>query len=296
MSGGDVLSVSFLYTNRTVPPRATKIISTFQTSFALARNLHRRIDQASFKRTGTSLMSKRLLIAVAVATLTTFSASYAQTTITGSYTGTATETSGTPNYAPSVSLLGEQLGSPFSESLTVGTPTAEETFLSVAPKSGNTNVGTVMGSMSLALTFTAPSNSAVTGVSISSTTPHGDTATLSGGVVTVKANYELFYGTSPQSDCLTWNATTCSATGNQTTIGDTLVVTFADNAVLDVNLYNWSDWNMTPGISFTLVSGPSQTGHQPVPEPMSIALLGAALAGLGLIKHRRKSVKISDTH
>jgi PEP-CTERM motif len=229
-------------------------------------------------------MSKRLLIATTAAMLTTVSASYATTTtITGTYSASVTETSGKQNFAPAVTTLG--LGSPFSLNLTVGAATTEQNFISVNPQAGNKGTGTITGNTTVNFTFLAPSNSAVTGVTYT-----GNTATLSAGVITVSANYELFYGTTPQSDCITWNATTCTDTGITTTIGDTLGVTFADGAVLNVNLYNWSDWNMTPGISFQLVKGPT-----PAPEPASIALSGAGLAGLGVIRRRRKGVKNSDT-
>jgi len=233
------------------------------------------------------MMSTRLLIAAATALLVTGSASYGQTTITGSYSATDT---GAAGYVPNLSAVG--LKSPFTENLTVGggmtTPT---TFLQVAPIGGSQGVGTKTGTVSVAFTLTAPTSSSVTGVTYS-----GDAATLSGGVITVAANYELFYGTNPQTDCLTWNAATCTSTGNTTTIGDTLVVTFADNAVLDVNLYNWSDWNMTPNISFQLVTAPSTGGPAtPAPEPASIALFGTAFAGFSLIRRRRTGVKSSAT-
>ncbi len=234
-------------------------------------------------------MSKRLQIATFAVLLASGSAAFAQTTqIQASYSASATETSGTNGFTPSVTTTG--LGTPFTQNLTVGVQTAQTTFISVNPTGGSSGVGTIQGTVSVGFTFTEPTGT-VTGV-----TSTGHTATYSGGKVTVAANYELFYGTSPQTDCLTWNATTCTATGNTTTIGDTLAITFSDNAVLNVNLYNWSDWNMTPGISFKLVTAPSTGGGQTtVPEPASVALLGAALAGLGLMKRRRKSVKNSDT-
>ena len=105
------------------------------------------------------------------------------------------------------------------------------------------------------------------------------------GGVEFDANYAIDYAT--QTDCITW-AGTCkpaASSGPETTaLSDTLLLSFADGAQLDLNLYSWQDWNMEPQISFDLVSGP-----EVVPEPASFVLFGSALAALAFIKRRRSA-------
>ena len=232
------------------------------------------------------MMSRWINIGTGITFLITASVSYAQTTITGKYTAIGT---GTAGYIPTINDASSGfLPSPFSTgNLTVGSTTAPTTFLMVNPVNGSSSLGTLTGTVAVAFNFYDPSNSTVTGVTYSS---GANPATLSAGAVNVTANYILAYGNG--TDCITWDVAPCSTTSaNTTTIGDTIVVSFADGTVLDVNLYNWSDWTMYPNISFKLASGPAATpgGGAPVPEPASIGLFSAGIAGLALLRRRRYS-------
>ncbi len=218
-------------------------------------------------------MTIRVFMAAAAALMTSMSASYADM-ITGSYTAV---NSGSGPYMPTINDDGGAfLPSPFSETLAVGVTTTPSTFLQVAPIGGGS--GTIAGSVDIGMTLKEFDGSAVTGVA---TSAGGNTAFASGGILYFAANYDIFYGS--QTDCITWNAASCTSTNNTTTIGETLKVSFADGALLDINLYNWSDWNMQPNISFDLVSA----AGVPVPEPATFALFATALAGLVMIRRRK---------
>jgi len=230
-------------------------------------------------------MSLRVLIAASVACVAAMSAAYADP-ITDSFTGsyTAIDTATGP-YAPTINDDGGAFfNSPFAGNLTQGVTTTPQVFLQVAPANGPASAGTQTGSIDIAMNLADVQGSAVTGVS---TSAGGNQAFVAGGTLYFAANYELFYGN--QTDCLTWNSGSCTPTGNTNTIGETLAVSFADGAVLDINLYNWSDWNMAPDISFELVSG----AGVPVPEPASFALLGIGLAGICAVRRRRGGVALA---
>jgi len=215
----------------------------------------------------------RFVFAVAAGLLATASAAEA-TVFTGTYT--AINSISGP-YTPTINDDGGQfLRSPFSTAnLTVGVTTSPTTFLQIAPISGNSSVGTIQGSVDVALTLTAPGNSAATSVQVSN---GGNGAFIANGTVYFAANYELFYGN--QTDCTTWDAATCIGNNPTTTVGEILTVGFADGAILALNLYDYSDWNMTPQISFKLNSAP----RTPAPEPGTLAILGGALAALAVLR------------
>ena len=226
-------------------------------------------------------MSTRFLVVATASLLATITAARADVInsafIQGSYTAVNT---GSSPYNPTInSDGGAYLPSPFSGTLTVG-QLVSTTFLQVAPVAGNASVGTIMGSIAIDMALVGPGGSAVTGVTSSA---GGNGATFSNGNIDFLANYELFYGN--QTDCISWNSATCTSTGVTNKVSETLAVTFADNAVLDIDLYNWSDWNMMPSIGFDLVSGPSTT----VPEPASLAVFAMGLLGLGMLLNRSRS-------
>jgi hypothetical protein len=121
--------------------------------------------------------------------------------------------------------------------------------------------GTETDPFTIAFTFTKPSGAAAT----------TDNATFT-------AKYALSYlacdpggdGTG-RSDCVSWGASP-------------IVANFTDGAVLDIELNNASDWDISPTIAFSLIDGPGD----PVPEPSSIALLGFGLLGVGFVANRKR--------
>jgi len=226
-------------------------------------------------------MSTRFLGLAAVGVLATVTSAGADT-LKGTYTAVDTVTG---TYAPTINDDGGPfLNSPFSETLTVGTPVAT-TFMQVNPITESSSVGTKTGSVAIAMTLTGPGGSALKSVSYSA---GGNGATLTNGSIDFDANYEIFYGN--QTDCLTWNSTTCTANNSTTTVGETLTATFANGSVLKMALYNWSDWAMAPEISFDEVSGAAPS----VPEPASIAVLGTGLLAFGLGMRRRRGDEIKS--
>jgi len=254
------------------------VIERFRTGIGSKRILDFNLRSSNFETLKETMMSIRALMAVSVAVLATVSDAWADPitdAFNGSYTAIDTVTG---PYAPTINDDGGAFfNSPFAGQLTVGQTTTPQTFLQVAPANAPSSIGTQTGSIQIAMKLSDIYSGTVTGVT---TSAGGNVAFAAGGTLYFSANYELFYGN--QTDCLTWSGPSCSVTGNTNTIGETLAVSFSDGALLDINLYNWSDWDMAPDISFDLVSG----AGVPVPEPASFAVFGAALAGFALIRRR----------
>ncbi|MBV8774525.1 MAG: PEP-CTERM sorting domain-containing protein [Deltaproteobacteria bacterium] len=72
------------------------------------------------------------------------------------------------------------------------------------------------------------------------------------------------------ADCIVWNS------------NDPFTTTFGNGDILTVALNNAHDWDITSTATFSIT--------QPVPEPMSITILGSALLGLVAIRRRRNRV------
>jgi hypothetical protein len=142
----------------------------------------------------------------------------------------------------------------------------------VAPTSGS---GTVTGSIVVDFNLSGPNGSAVTGVT---STAGANQASIVNGLIQIDANYAIDYAN--QTDCITWTSSCTAGDYKGNPLTDTLGISFADGAILDIGLYDWADWNMQPQISFELVQGVD------VPEPASVALFGTGIAALLLLKRR----------
>jgi hypothetical protein len=121
----------------------------------------------------------------------------------------------------------------------------------------------VDSNVKIAFTFTLPSGATNVGGVI-------DTATFT-------ARYSSPYLTcdpggdgAGKSDCIAWASNTTQAK-------------FADGSYLNIILGNAKDWTIYPSVSV-------QFNAAPVPEPISMSILGVGLAGLGYVRRRKRAV------
>jgi hypothetical protein len=204
----------------------------------------------------------KLLTSTAAATLFMIAAASATVvTVKGTYTVTLTPVDGGVSAEPTVTY---DLPHPFTESLTVGnTFTPSTNFFTTSPAGSCNNGCADFGSHHHQI-----ANDDIT-VTFSFTAPSGATGQL---VATGAYTANYFNDT----DAVTWNSP------------NPLVIHFADGGVLDIKLINAADWAITPLIQFDMTTAGGGTGGGGVPEPTSLAIMGACLATLGLFWRRRK--------
>lgn len=209
----------------------------------------------------------RLLATTAAATLLIAAGTapaYA-TTIAGSYTLTESisdatnSTGGGPVVTGDLGLTGDDPASPvhvvnsstgttgnFSFSLNTGQSTAVQNLAPFAPdatcQGPGCSGGTETDALTLTFNFTSPSGAGTA----------SDTGTFTAKYARPYLACDPGGDGAGKSDCVQWASAS-----------NPIVVHFTDGAVMDITLGNASDWNITPTVQFTLVSG-----RVPVPAPV----------------------------
>lgn len=217
---------------------------------------------------------RKMVIAVAAGLALSTSAAFATPiTLSGSYS--VAETYSHYHGGPSISYHLNHSG--FSVALpALGTETSLMNFFTASPAgscSGGGCIGGRYGTETDLLTVTF-SNLAISGIGTigSLTTTATYTAKYSGSELSCAVGDHV----SPSrgaTDCIVWAG--ASNTWNGSTM---LTESLGNNTDLNIYLYNATDWSITPKIGFELVDAKTS-----VPEPGSLALLGTALGGLGLL-------------
>lgn len=217
---------------------------------------------------------RKMVIAVVAGPALSTPAAFA-TPITRTFSYSVSETYSPSHGGPSITYQLNQHR--FSVAVPpLGTETSPTNFFTASPAGSCSGGGCVggrhgTGTDTLTVTFT---NLSIAGIgtigSLTETATY--TAKYSGSALSCAAGDQV----SPSrgaTDCIVW--TGASNTWNGSTM---LSGSPGNDRDLDITLYNGTDWSITPKTAFEFVDAKTS-----VPEPGSLALLGTALAGLGML-------------